>query len=158
MLTVIQDPPIFGGETDTILLTLILVVLALQLAVALWRVVRSADGDVQDEVRRDPVRSLERHNAAIMQFMRSPTHGEIIERTILLEASLAAEIDLTMERFADLGPEGLRARYADFEYPLTDKAIDWIRDNLNRRNAGAVGQKLLDKVLGVANKMVGLPG
>lgn len=145
--------PFLDGGTDTSLLFLILVVLALHLAVAVYRVVQDRRRDGRTS---DPMGGLARHNSRVVQFMASPDHEREIEYAMLVEAGLALKIEQAIDRLSKMEPDDLRARFADRDISTLDEWMFAARERLRRTNPRALADKLFDKILGMINKVAGL--
>lgn len=154
----LRGASLIDGPTDTLLLALILLVLTIQLAVTFFRVMSDRQREVREAPLVDPQEALTRHNDRVLQFMASPGHETEIERALLIEASLAAKIDEAIDRLSSLELDELRARFSDRDIPRFDSALYAAIQKLKRVNAGAFADKLFDKVLGIINKIAGVPG
>lgn len=129
-------------DLDTLLLAAILVALILQI----WLTLRGSGG-----------RDLARHNDRLARALDAPGLARDLERSILLEAALAAQIEAGFERFREMPREELEAALATAGYRTTEEqVIERIKGFFTRERAGAFGEKLFEKLLGLFNKTIGL--
>lgn len=129
-------------DLDTLLLAAILVALILQI----WLTLRGSGG-----------RDLARHNDRLARALETPDLARQLERSILLEAALAAQIEARFEYFGEMPLEELEAALATAGYRTSEEQmIERIKGFFTRDRARAFGDKLFEKLLGLFNKTIGL--